>query len=329
MSPGANNLPVCDVDSADIPAQHLPPSFPSGANSLFAAAVDPAETTVQHLPPIVLVFGGPLGDPRKSGRQMFLNWLLSKSHPVSPLVRTPEQFQDWSDFEGYQNLIDFERDAGSLARAIVLFSESEGSFAELGAFCMDEVLAERLFVVIEKEHYSAGSFIANGPIKKIESLHDNSICVVESINPEKLQAQLPDVAQAIQDKINSSPKTAKFNPQGARDQFLLVADLVELFGALTAHELTLLLSQMGVTIPKKRLDQIIKQLLRFELVVQIGTMTKRYLVPPKTRHAYLNYSAPKGHPKFDRTRFKLKSAFPWVAKDALRLQAYSEVHRGA
>lgn len=301
----------------------------SGAIESFVSAVNSSGTRVLRLPEIILLFGGRLGDPKASARQMFINWLLTRSHALSPLVRTPEQYSDWDKFEGYHNLIDFERDAGSLAQAIVLFSESEGSFAELGAFCMDNLLAERLFVVIDKGNYNSTSFIANGPIKKIESDNENSICVVDSIDPATIVDQLVYVADALNEKISNGPKTSAFDPNRQRDQFLLVADLVELFGAITPHEIHSVIKHMGVDIGTKRLDQILKQLIRFEIIVLVEKFTKRYLVPSRDRHSYLDYVASKDAPAFDRTRFKMKIAQPWLSKEQLRNQAYLQVHSKA
>lgn len=264
-----------------------------------------------------------------SARQMFINWMLAKGHKISPLIRTPEQYKDWNQFEGHHNLIDFERDAGNLCQAIVLFSESAGSYAELGAFCMDDVLADRLFVVIEKQHYSADSFIANGPIRKIESLHENSICVADSIAPNEIEPQLADIAWALDEKIRSAPKTTGFDPDRARDQFLLVADLVELFGAITHHELMQLIEHFNVKINQRRFDQIVNQLRRFELAEHIEKTTKRFLIAPSTRHWFLDYEAKKDQPAFDRQRFKLKHSFPWVQNEPMRLKAYKEIHSKA
>lgn len=301
--------------------------FASAINA-FGLAIDPLATRVERFPPIVLVFGGPLGAATASGRQMFMNWMLAKGHPVSPLLRTPEQYSDWDKFEGYSNLIDFEKDAGNLSRTIVLFSESPGSFAELGAFCMDDVLSERLFVVIGKEHYQDTSFIANGPIKRIERHNTDAICVVEAVAPGAIQGELEEVADDLTVKINCAPKSASFDPNRERDQFLLVADMVELFGALTEKELQVLVKVMGVQIAHERLDKVLQQLVRFELVERVVKGTKRFFVPPRERAWYLNYRSASGGAAFHRERFKLKT-FPSLKADLRRYNAYCEVHHKA
>lgn len=300
----------------------------SDAIDEFTSSVNPAATRVKELPPIVLVFGGKLGGAHDSARQMFLNWLTAKRHFIDRLVRLPERFENWNNFEGYDNLIDFERDAASLAKAIVLFPESAGSFAELGAFCMDDVIAERLFVVIDAAHYEAGSFIAHGPIKKIERHYDGAICVVDSIVPAEIEKELNQVADALSEKINSIPKTVGFDPKRQRDQFLLVVDVVDLFGAITLNELRDLMRFMGVEIGRTRLEQVVNQIRRFELLESVDKLTKRFLVPPVIRQHYLDYEASKSSeaPPFDRARFKMKHSIPWLKKDITRGQAYLTIH---
>lgn len=293
---------------------------------MFQMAVSPLDARIDQLPPIVLTFGGQLGEPSKSARQMFINWVLIHKPKISTQVRTPEQFQDWNNFEGYSNLVDFEIDAGHLTKAIILFSESEGAYAELGSFCTDPILSERLFVVIEKKYYEAGSFIANGPIKKIERQHDQSICVLDTLDPTQISYQLADLSIALEEKLATLPKTLGFQPTRHRDQLLLVADLVDLFGALARKELYELVHAMRVEIDYARLDRITSQLLRFELIVLVPGVTKRFFVAPRDRIAYLNYASPPDTPSFDRLRFKLLKVTPWLKADKSRLKAYMEIH---
>lgn len=297
---------------------------------IFTAAVSPLGARITQLPPIILVFGGPLGDPNKSAREMFNTSAALSHRSIWSQIRTPEEFSDWNTFSGYGNLVDFEIDAGSLAKAIVLFSESPGSFAELGAFCTNLALSERLFVVVAKEHYHAISFIAYGPLKKIENLKiENSICVLDSLDPAKLQSQLPEVFSALSEKLETLPKTQAFTPSRRRDLFLLVADLVDLFGALTERELYAMVQAMSVDIDHQTLDRVTKQLLRFELISHVAGATKRFFVAPVNRNSYLNYTSPKASSAFDRAKFKLLQAMPWLMADKVRYAAYCDVHTKA
>lgn len=300
----------------------------SKAAELFGASVSPSDARIEQLPPIILVFGAQLQDASKSARATFMNWLQINRHPLLNFVKTPEDFEDWNNFQGYSNLVDFEIDAGNLTRAVVLFCESHGACAELGSFCMESSLSERLFIVISRENYQAPSFIAHGPIKKIELQHpnQNSICVLETLEPAVMQHAIAELIEALEDKIRSFPKTQAFQHSRSRDQFLIVADLVDLFGALTIYELHELIKIMQVEINFEKLEKILNQLQRFNFLTPIQSLTKKYFVAPENRMSYINYASLGGARRFDRASFKITKITPWLEGDKNRLRAYQQVH---
>lgn len=297
----------------------------------FIDTISPLKTRIESLSQLVLVFGGatPADNKYASCRNVFLCWAHESGYELANFLITPEDYQEWNQFEGYDNLIDFERDAGCLSRGILLFSECEGAFAELGAFCMDDDLCERLLVVVAREHYfDISSFIKLGPIRRIEKAHSSgAICVVDSTNDKPLfESEVAGVGQALKLKVETLPKTSVFRSNRTRDQFLLIVDLVELFGALTEKEVKELLSFMGITHEEpKRLENMLNLLKLLGLVVQSGYLTQRFLVPPKDRNQFLDYSA-QGELKFERSRFKLVTALPALKGDAIRLKAYEKIH---
>lgn len=86
----------------------------------FKNSVAPAKTRLRRRPKIILIFGGgPIGiEPEhrnSSFRNAFLNWASDNSHPLVEQFQLPEYFPEWNRFEGYQNLVEFERDAGALS----------------------------------------------------------------------------------------------------------------------------------------------------------------------------------------------------------------------
>lgn len=297
-----------------------------GAIDILQSSINPVDTRISALPAFILVFGGPLGDPRKSARQLFLNWIYINRTDLSRWMVKPEDYGDWDKLEGYANLIDFEIDAVCLTRAVVLFSESPGSHAELGAFCMDPILSERLFVVIGEEHYNAGSFISKGPIKKIEDISEESICTVKGIEWEAIQLELQQIADSLDAKLKILPKSTNFDPRRRRDQFLLIADLIELFGALLAHEIVELCGLLGFNTNVPEVLSLYRQLLRFEIVTSVKKNTYRYYIPTVHRFKFLDYKSPNGTSRFDRLRFKMTVSRDWLLSDNRRHGAYADIH---
>lgn len=296
------------------------------ALDLLEKAVSPHGARVSGLPPIVLLFGGSLLPEKPSARQLFHNWAYVKKPRLAEIIRTPEDFEDWDKYTGYGNLVDFEIDAGHLSRAIVLFSESEGAFAELGAFCMEPTLAERLFVVISNVHYLAPSYIANGPIRKIDVDDRQTVCIVQTLDPVQVANHFDAIALALEEKLAAAPATPVFKKSRRRDQFLLAADLVDLFGAITARELHNLMKYMEVDLDNKELELITNQLCRFELIKLVPGTSKRFFVPSKHRHSYIKYAGLDAANQFDRARFKMLTIQPWLIGETQRLTAYNDIH---
>lgn len=295
----------------------------------FKDSVVPEKTRVQSLSPLILVFGGlaiKSEDRYSSCRNVFLNWAAETNFELAGYLRTPEQFPEWNHFEEKYNLVDFEKDVGCLSSGILLFLESPGALAELGAFCTDNILCERLLVVLEQKHYDADSFVKWGPVQRIEDAYsEEAICVVSTtINPKEFEAEVAGVGKALQDKVKPLSDTKQFNANETRDQFLLIADLIELFGALTEIELGILLKFMGVEPP--HLKRMLKQLALFELIFKVPVNNERYYVPPKKqRMHFLKYTAP-AESKFERGTFKLLASDPVLKKDSNRKVAYMKIH---
>ena len=300
----------------------------------FKNSVAPSKTRLLRRPKIILIFGsGPIGiEPEhrnSSFRNVFLNWTGENGHPLADQFQLPEYFPEWNRFEGYQNLVEFERDAGALSGAILLFSESGGALAELGAFCMDDVLSERLLVVISRSYFEKDSFVVHGPIRKLIGAHsDDSVCVIESETPEGFYDEAALVAEALQAKVDDHPRKELLSPSQVRDQLLLIADLVELFGALTEKELLGLLEFMGATIDRSIFRRLVGQLKLFHLVDDRRQYGQKYIIAPReNRQSYLDYDSAVADEKFDRTRFKM-SAFELLKKETARRKAYEQVQGG-
>lgn len=193
---------------------------------------------------------------------------------------------------------------------------------------MDDVLSERMMIVVNKNYYEQTSFIRLGPIKKIEELHDDSaVYVLNSASPKEFEEQeVQFVADALMERIHSAPKTLMFNSTRTRDQLLLLADLVELFGALAIGEIERLFQFF---VPEEdvagRVKRMMHQLCFFELVEKVKTSNRTYFVAPEKRRPYLNYSSGKEKGKFERAPSKM-AIFESLKKDSVRLRAYQKVH---
>ena len=261
-------------------------------------------------------------------RDMFVSWARETKHEIASSLKLPEGYPQWNQFDGYDDLTAFESDAGCISRAVLLFVESEGAFAELGAFCTQAVLAERLFVVLYSKHYKANSYIALGPLRVLKRVQgdEHSICPVDGDTLADFEKVLPDLANEVLEKTRQALKTHVFDPEQVRDQFLFIADIVELFGALTLKEITHLLTAFGMALTKQRIGQMLNLLCLLEVIQPSEHLSRHFYVPPKgKREGFIGYKLPGSSARLDRIQFKLH-AMEFLKQDSFRRHAYEKIH---
>jgi hypothetical protein len=302
----------------------------SEATDSFLNDIDLSSTRVVALPQIILVLGGPTSiqpaDSHKSNRNIFVAKMLENNDPLALLLKMPEQYPEWNQFDGYPDLVEFEKDAGSLSKAILLFSESAGAVAELANFANDPILCDRLIAVFSKKHFEQASYIKFGPIKQIQRHSDHSICVIHANSPSEFVNEIGDVSQTLKTKFDLDPKTTKFDLSQRRDRLLLLADLVDLFSALGITDFINILKKLDTDSDRKTIERELNLLEMFGLLVS-STSDRKFYVAPKgrLRNSFLNYKAKTGSASFDRARQKTRF-FELIKLDRSRQKAYQLIH---
>jgi len=161
-------------------------------------------------------------------------------------------------FENYIDILTFETDLAQIVKLIVLFCESIGSAAELGAFAAINEILVRLFVVVREEHWEKTSFIKLGPLRRIEKqLGRQAIHVIEDsqigINGDDLsginRTELIDlIQQPITQRVSSKQESTTLDKTKAGHRIKLIVGLLQEYGALTFEEILEALSKLDVTI---------------------------------------------------------------------------------
>lgn len=187
--------------------------------------------------------------PPLSLRDHIHRHLVKKEHSLSDRIILAERFTGWfgdSFKRPYYDLISFEKDLAVLAGLVVLFLESPGSFAELGAFSQVESIASRLHVFIRTDYHNHDSFIALGPVKYLEHHHPGSIHVYpwQSNNPpDPKGVTVPistqdDIINDIKIAANKLPAKETFKPRDSGHQMLFICGLLDQFIALQKTEIS-------------------------------------------------------------------------------------------
>ena len=114
----------------------------------------------------VFLCGGKLTDI-ENARSKMAN--IFKKYSRYELLYPEDLFDDLLAGQGQHSLMKLENILADSVDSIVLFPESPGSFAELGAFSNNEQLARKMVVVGNQKFKSDKSFINYGPNRLIKA----------------------------------------------------------------------------------------------------------------------------------------------------------------
>lgn len=234
---------------------------------------------------------------------------------------------------GYTDLFQFESDIAQIVGLILLFAESAGSLAELGAFAALETVSPRLLAVLDDFYYNEVSFIRNGPVRYLENKHGEEwITVLErshlgiddhgDITNLNATALASSVLPAIKKRLAMNDRWAKFDAKSDGHVIMLIAGLCQEYGALTITEIRSYLDILGVKEPRLK---------NFTYCAQIlGWMTK----VRKGNHIYyvsnggdpaIDYTVEGDGRPHDKVRWRADVRAYWNAHDGTRLRAISDL----
>lgn len=221
-------------------------------------------------PPTDVIFlcGGKT--PKRSKKPASLRDAFLKI-PANPalngrIVRLAEKVNTFHmERAAYEDLLAFELDFAQICGLVVLFSESEGSIAELGSFSVIDEISSRLLVLVRDFYLKDDSFIKLGPIQQLRNKFENAVFTlndddigvkgknISGVNIGRLSERITPAIDARFEEVK--PKTT-FNKNSNGDIIKMMTGLVQDFGALTAKELKQLLSTFDVKLSEKRIDRL-------------------------------------------------------------------------
>lgn len=300
----------------------------------FITTVAPDKATVVFSPEFIAIFGSVISLNKrytkpKSQRDAFYWWLLEKRADLKELLLLPESYNDWSDFSVYSDLLLFEQDLGYLTSAVLIFLESPGSIAELGAFSQIESLSERLIVVVNEDHHPKRSFISLGPLRSIEKTqkHPHCVCVIPSVKPEQLVKHVSVIIDMLEQKRSLRRPPRSFDATNPQHQILLVLDFINLFSVIQIKELQHLATHFGVHLKLQRLNQLLFLLEKTKLIICRHYGGNQYFLPQSFRREYIDYTSGFTSSPFNRATTKTR-AWEEVKSDAYRKSVLESAIKG-
>ena len=287
-----------------------------------------------HSPSAVVFLCGGVIDRTKAAPAACLRdafWrLISLTAPKYKIVLA-EDAEPLTTDAGYGDLFSFESDIAQVVVLIVLFAESPGSLAELGAFAALSTVAPSLLAVLDDLYYNQVSFIRNGPIKFLENAHGDEwvlqldrayvgIAADNSIQKLDSSAFMASIVPAIEKRLSSRRAWSKFDSRNSGHSILLLTGLCQEFGALTLNELKKYFTLFDIT--DQRLSNFIYCAVLLGWLRRIRKGNHIFFVASPQVPA-LDYQIAAG--TRDKLRWRSDIRDFWKVNDGPRMRAISEV----
>lgn len=222
--------------------------------------------------PIIFLCGG--SDEKKSARYIFLEY-LRKNNPELDITIAEVFFKVTKTGN---DLLTLENQLADYADCIVLFVESPGSVAELGAFANHNILVSKLLVINNKKFKDSPSFINDGCIKLIESKSKFTPVIFCDMATPLFVAH--EIIGTITKYSNRRRKSLDLGHEGfsKKVQLYFLIMLITLLNPITPTELNYIATKLDFFKEKKEVRKMIN------IVTTMGYANpseKGYLYPTK------------------------------------------------
>jgi hypothetical protein len=217
---------------------------------------------------VVLLCGGrmtnALGDPPISIRDAFYKIPETPIPQGADLIRAEDTSAFFVKSAMYNDYLQFENDLAQICELILLFCESESSFAELGAFASHEEIASKTLVVVQDQYFNdETSYIKLGPLQSLINRNSTSVFTINDgdigINGKnysgiKLTTLKERLKSPIEKRLETLKEHTRLNVAREGHIIKMIVGFLQEFGALSRDEILLSLQHVGINIDNDRLS---------------------------------------------------------------------------
>ena len=285
---------------------------------------------VQQTPHLIFLCGGKTAKDGayQSARDYFNRYLKRERPTIAARVRLAEEVNKWFQRDNvFPDLLELENYLAHLADITVLFVESPGSIAELGAFANSDDIQPKTLAVLNDWHESEDSFISNGPIQKLKNANQDHVHYYKW-NPNELHSALTkaefveltnDLVTFLEKIESTRPRQPSLNIAELGHVLLLVADLIRMPGIATTSELLKCLSALGCEADRKVLKRHLSVLQSVGIVIAHRRSSQEFFVSASEHH-FIRYGYLEGARIKDqyRIRTELRQGFSSTKRSALK-----------
>lgn len=242
---------------------------------------------IRFTPNLIFLCGGPQADSGsfRSARDYFFRLLKADQPDLVSRVKLAEEINKWFHRSPFPDLLELENYLADLADLIILFVESPGSIAELGAFAASNELRPKTLAVLSTTFGNGSSFITDGPVRKIQNEAADLVHYYEwdpndpnsTLSLSELEAMSKDVLAFLEARAAKHVKEPVLDLSKKPGHVLLwIADLIRVAGIATSRDIAECLNQVG-------LDGTTNQVERYlSLLQSLGFVEQR----PASNHLY-------------------------------------------
>lgn len=221
--------------------------------------LEPKNFVAYFFPPKVFICGGVVSLDSKSLRNAIINHFDDNNEDVYSAIVKAEDFIDYFRDGAYSDLLQFENDIANIATLIVICLESPGSLVELGIFCTNPLVANRLLVIApQREVERRDSFIYHGPLESLKRKSPDSVIVYPFPQDEAGKYEHTEfIASDIVSKLESSQKTEPFDGDNPAHIAFLIYEIVLIAHPIKLHEIEAALKCVGVVVDSRTLHRLL------------------------------------------------------------------------
>ena len=280
----------------------------------FAKSLRIDNCKIRNTPNLIFLCGGRTASSGQyvSARDYFYRHLKRTADEIAGRVRLAEEVNAWfRHLSVFPDLLELENYLADLADITILFVESPGSIAELGAFAASDVLRPKTLAVLNKYYDLTETFIADGPVKKIKNDNGQFVHYYEW-NPEKLntvvtKTEFKDMAGGLTtflvDRDKSHAKEQLFVKSKHGHALLLVADLIAMEGVATTTDISNCLKEIGCDFGKEQLDRYFSLLESLSFIKRVLRGNQVFYTPGVMK-SFIRYAYQPGALLKDQKRIK-------------------------
>ncbi len=237
---------------------------------------------------------------------------VRRSHPeLSKRIALAETLSDSFD-NAFSDLLELEEYVADVSDLIIIFVESAGSIAELGAFA-PAAFGPKVLAIVNGAHPDTKSFIADGPVRRIKSYSSESVrCFTwynETLADPKISPDFEDMVQDITEvlaqRATTAPKEQRLNLSSHGHRMLFLVDMVEVLGLASETDLADCLSVLGIDLCRGELKKYLRLVKLLKLVNVWRYTDQTYYANSMARESgFIRYGFVAGTKLRDRDRIR-------------------------